>query len=52
MCDPGQTCARTKSFATYCNVVYGPGYGFAAVKFDVNLDGIDLLPLPKREVVE
>jgi hypothetical protein len=27
------------AFRTFCRVVYAPPGGFAAVKFDVNLDG-------------
>ena len=46
VCDPGQTCSHKKSFATYCDVIYGQSYGFAAVKFDVNLDGKTFFPCP------
>jgi hypothetical protein len=33
-------------FATYCHDVYRPSWGFAAVKFDVNLDGRLFYPCP------
>ena len=46
VCDPGQTCSHKKSFATYCNAIYGQSYGFAGVKFDVNLDGKTFFPCP------
>ena len=46
VCDPGQMCPHKKSFATYCNAIYGQSYGFAAVKFDVDLDGKTFFPCP------
>jgi hypothetical protein len=39
VCDPGQKCPAPRSFAAFCAAVYSPPYGFAAVKFDVDLDG-------------
>ena len=46
VCDPGQTCRHRREYSTYCSVVYGPASGFAAVKFDVNLDGSVFYPCP------
>jgi hypothetical protein len=39
VCNPGQKCPGPREFSTFCHVVYSPRHGFAAVKFDVNLDG-------------
>jgi hypothetical protein len=47
VCNPGQTCPYRRRFATFCQLVYTPPYGFAAVKFDVNLDGLMFYPCPK-----
>jgi hypothetical protein len=47
VCNPGQRCPYQRRFATFCRVVYAPPYGFAAVKFDVNLDGSLFDPCPK-----
>ena len=46
VCNPGQSCSYPRKFSTFCKVVYAPSYGFAAVKFDVNLDGLTFLPCP------
>jgi hypothetical protein len=46
VCDPGQKCTGRRSFAAFCAAVYQPSYGFAAVKFDVNLDGKMFFPCP------
>ena len=46
VCDPGQKCSHKKAFATYCGDVYSQSYGFAAVKFDVDLDGKTFYPCP------
>jgi hypothetical protein len=46
VCNPGQSCSYPRKFSTFCKVVYTPSYGFAAVKFDVNLDGLMFLPCP------
>jgi Glycoside-hydrolase family GH114 len=46
VCNPGQPCPHKRRFATFCRVVYAPSYGFAAVKFDVNLDGKTFYPCP------
>ena len=46
VCDPGQTCPHKKAYATYCDAIYGQSYGFAGVKFDVNLDGKTFFPCP------
>jgi hypothetical protein len=46
VCDPGQTCPARRKFATFCARVYAPPDGFAAVKFDVNLDGSVFEPCP------
>jgi Glycoside-hydrolase family GH114 len=47
VCNPGQRCAGRKAFAAFCRSVFAPSYGFAAVKFDVNLDGAMFYPCPK-----
>jgi Glycoside-hydrolase family GH114 len=40
VCNPGQPCRKGKrTFAAFCRAVYAPANGFAAVKFDVDLDG-------------
>jgi Glycoside-hydrolase family GH114 len=46
VCNPGQHCTYRRLFATFCRTVYAPSYGFAAVKFDVNLDGKLFYPCP------
>jgi hypothetical protein len=46
VCNPGQSCAYEQRFTTFCARVYAPPDGFAAVKFDVNLDGKVFLPCP------
>jgi hypothetical protein len=46
VCNPGQSCPYKRRFATFCARVYAPPSGFAAVKFDVNLDGKVFLPCP------
>jgi Glycoside-hydrolase family GH114 len=46
VCNPGQHCSRKRLFRTFCAAVYAPLYGFAAVKFDVNLDGRTFYPCP------
>ena len=46
VCDPGQSCPAKQLFATFCARVYAPPDGFAAVKFDVNLDGKVFEPCP------
>ncbi|GEM_PF-1527847 len=47
VCNPGQRCAGRRSFAAFCREVYAPPQGFAAVKFDVNLDGRMFYPCPR-----
>jgi len=47
VCNPGQPCPGKRRFATFCRLVYAPSYGFAAVKFDVNLDGKIFYPCPR-----
>ena len=47
VCNPGQKCSPKRSFAGYCRAVYAPRNGFAAVKFDVDLDGAVFLPCPR-----
>jgi hypothetical protein len=44
VCDPGQRCPPAREFSTFCRVVYSPPHGFAAVKFDANLDGTVFYP--------
>jgi glycosyl hydrolase family 114 len=46
VCDPGQRCPGPRSFAAFCAAVYSPPDGFAAVKFDVDLDGGIFYPCP------
>ena len=47
VCSPGVQCAHKREFATFCRRVYAPANGFAAVKFDVDLDGKMFYPCPK-----
>ena len=47
VCNPGQKCPGRRSYARYCQAVYAPPNGFAAVKFDVDLDGAVFLPCPR-----
>jgi len=47
VCDPNQSgCTGPHRFAAFCHAVYSPGYGFSALKLDVNLDGVTFLPCP------
>jgi hypothetical protein len=46
VCNPGQQCRGPHSFGTYCRVVDAVPHGFAAVKFDVDLDGRMFYPCP------
>ena len=49
VCNPGQTgakCTGQHAFAAFCRAVYDPPLGFAAVKFDVDLDGRVFYPCP------
>jgi hypothetical protein len=39
VCNPGQRCQGPHAFSAFCKAVYSPSDGFAAVKFDVDLDG-------------
>ena len=50
VCNPGQTgpkCGGQHAFAAFCRAVYDPPLGFAAVKFDVDLDGRVFYPCPR-----
>ena len=47
VCDPGKPCKPGRSFASYCRRIYGGKNGYAAVKFDVNLDGRVFYPCPR-----
>jgi glycosyl hydrolase family 114 len=47
VCDPGQRCKHRRLFSTFCHAVYAPPHGFAAVKFDVDLDGKVFFPCPR-----
>jgi len=47
VCDPGKRCPDGHSFAAFCRHVYSGPDGFAAVKFDVNLDGRVFFPCPR-----
>jgi hypothetical protein len=46
VCNPGQKCPGPREFSTFCRTVYSPPYGFAAVKFDDDLDGGVFYPCP------
>jgi hypothetical protein len=46
VCNPGQKCPAPREFSTFCRTVYSPPHGFAAVKFDVDLDGGMFYPCP------
>ncbi|HYB86780.1 MAG TPA: endo alpha-1,4 polygalactosaminidase [Streptosporangiaceae bacterium] len=46
VCNPGRSCPAKRMFATFCARVYAPPDGFAAVKFDVDLDGKVFWPCP------
>jgi len=39
VCAPGQQCTGARAFAAFCRAVQQPANGFAAVLFDVDLDG-------------
>jgi hypothetical protein len=47
VCNPGQSCKGPHRFAAFCRAVYAPAAGFAAVKFDVDLDGGLFYPCPR-----
>jgi hypothetical protein len=47
VCDPGRPCRGGRAFTAFCRRVYAPSDGFAAVKFDVNLDGRVFFPCPR-----
>jgi Glycoside-hydrolase family GH114 len=50
VCNPGQTgskCGGQHAYAAFCRALYNPPLGFAAVKFDVNLDGRVFYPCPR-----
>jgi hypothetical protein len=47
VCNPGQVCKGPHSFGAFCRAVYAVPHGFAAVKFDVDLDGALFHPCPK-----
>ena len=47
VCSPGQQCKGPHSFGTFCRSVYAVPHGFAAVKFDVDLDGKIFYPCRK-----
>ena len=46
VCDPGQQCQGRRQFRSFCRAVYAPPDGFAAVKFDADLDGQTFFPCP------
>jgi hypothetical protein len=46
VCNPGQKCPSPREFSTFCRTVYSPPHGFAAVKFDNDLDGVTFYPCP------
>jgi hypothetical protein len=47
VCDPGKSCPHGRTFRAYCRRIYEGKNGFAAVKFDVNLDGRTFYPCPR-----
>jgi hypothetical protein len=47
VCNPGKRCRGPHRFTAFCRAVYAPPHGFAAVKFDVNLDGLTFYPCPR-----
>jgi Glycoside-hydrolase family GH114 len=47
VCNPGRGCAGRRGFAAFCRSVYTPPDGFAAVKFDADLDGQTFYPCPR-----
>jgi Glycoside-hydrolase family GH114 len=47
VCNPGKHCPGRHSFAAFCRHVYDGPDGFAAVKFDVDLNGRVFLPCPR-----
>ncbi len=47
VCDPGKPCKPGRSFAAYCRRIYEGKNGFAAVKFDVDLNGKVFYPCPR-----
>jgi hypothetical protein len=49
VCNPGQVCQGPHSFGAYCRAVYAVPHGFAAVKFDVDLDGALFHPCVLRD---
>lgn len=46
VCSPGQSCRERRRFATFSRDACAPPWGFAAVKFDVDLDGRRFYPCP------
>jgi hypothetical protein len=46
VCAPGQSCAQRRLYSTYCNAVYAPAHGFAALRLSVELDGSIFQPCP------
>jgi glycosyl hydrolase family 114 len=46
VCNPGRPCPPKRRFATFCRLVYAPPGGYAAVKFDVDLNGTMFFPCP------
>jgi Glycoside-hydrolase family GH114 len=47
VCNPGQSCAYRRRFSSFCRAVWAPSDGFAAVKFDVDLNGAMFYPCPR-----
>ena len=46
VCAPTASCSGRHAYAAFCSSVYGPANGFAAVRFDVDLDGRVFQPCP------
>jgi hypothetical protein len=47
VCTPAQTCTGRRNFTTYCNTTWRlppAGYGLAAWRADLNLDGQTFYP--------
>ncbi|MGH3123766.1 MAG: endo alpha-1,4 polygalactosaminidase, partial [Streptosporangiaceae bacterium] len=47
VCSPGQKCTGPHSFGTFCRTVFAVPHGYAAVRFDVDLDGKIFYPCRK-----
>jgi hypothetical protein len=46
VCAPGRSCTGRHRYSAFCGSVYAPAHGFAAVRFDVDLNGRVFQPCP------